>query len=329
MTLAPCRRIRSVLARPSTRSVGTNRNTLSSGCPSDDAVLPCDTRSTPRASASALIAATYELDCGPMTIRAPRSANRVSAGCACSASRFVFSTSSTTLSCLPWAAFHRCVAISSAALLVFPSVAPSPVSESNAPMWTSRGWVCADAVGAPAPSTPTTRTSAAVPITIRVRMSFTRARLPVARSHSPVCKRKAAIYCLLQQRRNDVDGDGENDSPEEVREEGMPEHGAADLGPLDIRVGDLERHPDAERDVREVHIARCVVAFRLEVDTADRSRVVLVRVPQRVDGVDDRPRQDHREHRGQDVADLVAAADVAGLDEVERNADQARDTGAE
>ena len=181
MVVAPFFSMRSTLARPSTRSVGTKRKTLSSVSPSDDAVLPCEATSTPRASACSPMAATSELDWGPITIRTPLSANRVSAACACSASRFVFSTSSTTLTCLPCRdEFQRCAAISSAALLVVPRVAPSPVSESSAPMWTSRAPCAAPADGAATPTDPTTTSIATVACRHRCVDLITRIPAPLA-----------------------------------------------------------------------------------------------------------------------------------------------------
>ena len=189
MVVAPFFSMRSTLARPSTRSVGTNRKTLSSGSPSDDAVLPWDTTITPRAAAVSLIAATSELDWGPITIRTPLSASRVSAACACSGSRFVFSTSSTTLTCLPCGdEFQRCAAISSAALLVVPRVAPSPVSERSAPMWTSLAPCAAPADGAATPIDPTTNSIATVPCHHRCVDLNTRLPAPLAA--------KAGIYTL-------------------------------------------------------------------------------------------------------------------------------------
>lgn len=65
----------------------------------------------------------------------------------------------------------------------------------------------------------------------------------------------SAINFLLQQRPNDVDRYGEDDGAEEVGQQRMSEHRAPDLVPLDVGVGDLVGHADAERDVREVQVA--------------------------------------------------------------------------
>ena len=153
------------MAPPSTRSVGTNRKTLSLGMASEEVVLPCDTTSTPRLSASSRIAAISEFDCGPMTTRAPRRATCAKPAAARAGDNPVSTTSSATRMCRCASSWFQCsMPTASAALVVAPRLEPEPVSDSSAPI---RMTVVRDAAAASDASELPSRTTVVISATSR------------------------------------------------------------------------------------------------------------------------------------------------------------------
>ena len=84
----------------------------------------------------------------------------------------------------------------------------------------------------------------------------------------------------------------------------------------DVRVRHLVGHPDRDRDVCEVGIDRRLVLG--EAEAAGRRRVVQAGVSKRIDGVDDRPAEDHARDGEDRERDAKAAFGPPGLRERRR-----------
>src|SRR4051794_544668 len=85
-----------------------------------------------------------------------------------------------------------------------------------------------------------------------------------------------------------ADGDSDDHRSEDVGEQRVAQRGAADALGGDVGVRDLERHPDRQGEVGEVHVVR---GLAMEVDPALRRAVVVPRVAQEIDGVHRHPGQ--------------------------------------
>jgi len=93
----------------------------------------------------------------------------------------------------------------------------------------------------------------------------------------------------------------------------MPQSRCPNLGALQVRIGDLERHPDRQGQVGEVTVTGLLGLLLIEIDPADRIEVVELRIAQGEDRVHGKP--GHRDaHQAQ--ARQLPWAKVRSPDEV-------------
>ncbi len=136
-----------------------------------------------------------------------------------------------------------------------------------------------------------------------------------------------SVAMRTQQAGHDIDHQGHDHRPEEVRHQGVPQRYATNGLRREVRVGYLEGHADGEGEIGEVEVGRWVLL--VEVDGATGRLVVRSCVAQHEDGVDGRPGEADADDADGDEVGLRPAVRLARQQQHQPHGGEQRHAGGE